>query len=239
LVNVGKLFKKAPPAVEPKEQLRAWRKVIKAEQRALDRQMRSTSRKFSPKKDRYWCNRTLLVGIEREEAKIRVTILDSNKRGDTDTMKMLAKELVASRRARERLLMSRTQLGSLEMQLTSQVAMQRVTQEFARSTEIMTLMNNLIRLPELNQTMQNMSKEMMKAGVIEEMMDDAISSALDEDDLEEDAEAEVDHVLEEILQSQFKDKNLNVPARASANQEEDVDVEEDSALQQRLSALRS
>lgn len=63
-----------------------------------------------------------------------------------------------------------------------------------KSTEVMKLVNDLIKAPQLNQTVQQMSKEMMKAGVIDEMMDDAIESAIDSDDIEEETDAEVDKV---------------------------------------------
>ncbi len=46
----------------------------------------------------------------------------------------------------------------------------------------------------LNQTMMEMSREMMKAGVIDEMMSDAIDSAVDGEDVEEETDAEVDRV---------------------------------------------
>ena len=63
-----------------------------------------------------------------------------------------------------------------------------------KSTEVMKLVNDLIKAPQLNQTVQQMSKEMMKAGVIDEMMDDAIEGAIDSDDIEEETDAEVDKV---------------------------------------------
>ena len=39
-----------------------------------------------------------------------------------------------------------------------------------------------------------MSKEMMKAGIIDEIMEDAMDSALDSEDMEDEADAEVDKV---------------------------------------------
>ena len=48
----------------------------------------------------------------------------------------------------------------------------------------------LIKVPEIQKTMQNMSKEMMKMGIIDEMMEDAMES-LDPEDIEEEADKEV------------------------------------------------
>lgn len=60
--------------------------------------------------------------------------------------------------------------------------------------QVMKVVNDLIKVPELNQTMQQMSREMMKAGLIEETMGEMMDDALDTDDIEEDADAEVDKV---------------------------------------------
>lgn len=58
----------------------------------------------------------------------------------------------------------------------------------------MKTVNDLIKVPELNQTMQTMSREMMKAGLIEETMGEMMDDVFDTDDIEEDADAEVDKV---------------------------------------------
>ena len=55
-------------------------------------------------------------------------------------------------------------------------------------------MNDLIRVPQLNATMAMMSREMMKAGVIDEMVSDMMDSAMDGEDLDEEADEEVDKV---------------------------------------------
>ena len=68
-----------------------------------------------------------------------------------------------------------------------------------KSTGIMKAMNGLVKLPEISMTMQEMSREMMKAGVIEEMMEDTLEGVLDTDgDIEEEAEEEVQKVLDEL-----------------------------------------
>lgn len=58
----------------------------------------------------------------------------------------------------------------------------------------MQAMQALLRLPEIAQTMQELSKEMMKAGIIEEMVDETMSGMEDEEEMEEAAQSEVDKV---------------------------------------------
>ena len=79
-----------------------------------------------------------------------------------------------------------------------------------KSAEIMRVMNNLVKLPEIAETMQSLSKEMVKAGVIEEMVDDVFDQ--EESDLDDEAEEEVDRVLAEITSDLF-DKAGSVPVQ--------------------------
>ena len=89
--------------------------------------------------------------------------------------------------------------------------MAKVTGSLQKSTEIMKLSNQLIRLPQISQTMREMSMEMtkvssysvvmaitfmilFKAGILEEMLDDTLNVE-DDEELEEEADAEVDKVL--------------------------------------------
>lgn len=91
-------------------------------------------------------------------------------------------------------------------------AMAKVTGALQKSTEIMKLSNQLIKLPQISQTMREMSMEWtkvrdhhaaelsdeylssMQAGILEEMMDDTLAIEEDEE-IEEEADAEVDKVL--------------------------------------------
>lgn len=78
----------------------------------------------------------------------------------------------------------------------TRAAQAKVMKHMQKSTQIMHLMNGLVKLPEISQTMQNLSKEMVKAGVIEELVDDAMGE--DEEEMEEEGQEEVDKVLAEI-----------------------------------------
>jgi len=54
----------------------------------------------------------------------------------------------------------------------------------------------LVKIPEVAATMRELSKEMMKAGILEEMMNDTFESLEDQEELEEAAEEEIDNVNE-------------------------------------------
>ena len=76
------------------------------------------------------------------------------------------------------------------MNMKTQLAIIRITGAVEKSTQVMSAMSRLIKIPEMQKTMNNMSKEMMKMGIIEELMEDAMES-LDPDDIEEEADKEV------------------------------------------------
>jgi len=93
----------------------------------------------------------------------------------------------------------------------------------------MAMMNRLVRLPQLNQVMMTMAREMEKAGLIEEIMSDAMG---DDDEIADAADEEVEKVLDEIT-SGLKNPVPNHDLLSKQKGEEDED------LQERLGALKA
>lgn len=71
-----------------------------------------------------------------------------------------------------------------------------------KSAVVMKHMNQMMKVPQISAVCQAMSKEMMKAGIIGEMVSDSFEM-LDNDDIDELADQEVDKVLFEITEGQF------------------------------------
>ncbi|GIY20475.1 charged multivesicular body protein 3 [Caerostris extrusa] len=217
---MGLFGKNEKPA---KDQVREWTSKLRKESFQLDRQIRA---------------------IQREEDKVKKTLKEAAKRGDTDVCKILAKEIVRARKAINRIYTSKAQINSVQMSMNHQLATLRVAGSLEKSTEVMKYMQNLVKIPEISKTMQEMSKEMMKAGIIEEMMEDTFESLDDQEELEEEAQQEVDKVLWELTAGQLG----TAPAAVSETLPE-TEVEgatattsksEDFAdMQERLEALRS
>ncbi|EDO34240.1 predicted protein, partial [Nematostella vectensis] len=164
------------PKKTPKEQVREWCATVRKENRQLDRQIRA---------------------IQNEEMKVKRSIKDAAKRGDKDVCNILAKEIIQSRKAVNKMYSSKAQLNSVEMQMKNQLATLRMAGAMEKSTEVMSMMQKLVKLPEIRQTMMELSKEMMKAGIIEEMVEDTFEG-MEEDDMEEAAQEEVDKILFEV-----------------------------------------
>ena len=217
------LFGKSP---DPKEQVSEWTKKLRKESNQIDRQIN---------------------GIRKEEAKVTKSLKDAAKKGDKDVCKVLAKEVVHSRKTVNKLYAAKANINSISMQMKGQLATLKVAGSLQKSTEVMKTMQQLVRLPEIQKTMMEMSKEMMKAGIIEEMLEDTMESITDTDDMEQEADAEVDKILFELTAgklgeapSAVKD-TLPAPAAATADPAAEDDESEDDMeeMQQRLQALRS
>jgi charged multivesicular body protein 3 len=131
------------------------------------------------------------------------------------------------------------------MNMSQQLSTLRVASAMEKSSSVMKSMQSLMKVQEISQVMQEMSREMMKAGIIEEMLDEVLDDQLEVDDeLEEEAQKEVDKVLWELTAGQLGSAPAAVsdtlPTVSEGATASVVDEDEDiSEMQQRLQALRS
>ncbi|XP_076151774.1 charged multivesicular body protein 3 [Alosa pseudoharengus] len=211
----------------PKDLINEWSLKIRKEMRVIDRQIRD---------------------IQREQEKVKRSIKDAAKKGQKDVCVVLAKEMIQSKRAVSKLYASKAQMNSILLSMKNQLSLLRVAGALQKSTEVMKAMQNLVKIPEIQATMRELSKEMMKAGIIEEMLEDTFEGMEDEEEMEEEAEAEVDKILFEITAGALGKAPSKVtdalpepePQGATAASEEEEEEEEDiEEMQTRLAALRS
>lgn len=155
-----------------------------------------------------------------------------------------ALELVRARRATARLNTAKAQLSSVQMQVNEAFAVRKIEGSIKASVGIMKDVNTLIRLPELAGTMQNLSVELMKAGIIEEMVEDVLPEDGDEL-MEDEAEGEIDKVLGEVLsrkETQLPAAPVPEPQKPAPAVEEEEEEDPEAMMDQmrnRLEALRS
>ena len=67
-----------------------------------------------------------------------------------------------------------------------------------KSGHVMRTMNELTRVPELAATMRGLSEEMVRAGIMEELVEETLESVGDEEGLDEEADEQVERVLTEL-----------------------------------------
>ena len=186
------------------------------------------------------------------DQKTRQYILAASKRGQKNPSqakqaaqetRTFAKEMIRIRKQSSRLATSKAQLQSVQMQVNEAFSVRKIEGSIKASTGIMKDVNTLVRLPELTGTMRELSQELMKAGIIEEMVGDS----LPDDELlegeDDEAETEVDKVLGEVLQGKLgKAKVDEKPSEEEPVAEEEDLENQEATLEQmrgRLEALKS
>lgn len=223
------LFGKTPQK-SPKDQCREWTNKLRKQGYLLDREVRK---------------------IENEEFKIQKDLKAAAKKNDKDVCLILAKELIRSKKAKSRLHQAKSQINSISMVIQEQMGTVRMAGSLQKSTEVMKSMQNLISVQNISTTMEELSREMMKTGIIGEMMDEAVEEAIDEEPIDEEAQAEVDKIMSEINVATGA-KLVNAPStseaaakqaveqQASTSKEAQPEDDEDMKLmQRRLDMLKS
>ncbi|KAI9728180.1 MAG: Vacuolar protein-sorting-associated protein 24 [Chrysothrix sp. TS-e1954] len=216
----------------PEEQKRRCNHIIRHNTRQLDRDIAS------------------LKGLE---GKTKNFIIQANKRAQRNPAqkkqaaqetRIFAKELIRVRRQHARLATSKAQLQSVGMQVNEAFSVRKIEGSIKASTGIMKDVNTLVKMPELTGTMRELSQELVKAGIIEEMVGDSLpdNELLDGED--EEAESEVDKVLGELLQDRLPENKTTEVERPEgvAVQPDEEDEDQQELLDQmrgRLEALKS
>mmetsp|Transcript_39699 Transcript_39699/g.63069 ORF Transcript_39699/g.63069 Transcript_39699/m.63069 type:complete len:221 (+) Transcript_39699:69-731(+) len=160
-----------------KEMVRAWQSKMRSEARAIERSIRT---------------------IEREEDKMRKDIQKMAKSNpDPQNISILAKSLVRSQKSKNRLYQTRANMKATENELGNIAATVRSTDAIKGSTAVMQQIGTLVNVTEISESMKEMSKEMAKAGFIQEIIDEA-QEAMDDVDVEEETALEVNKVLDEL-----------------------------------------
>lgn len=194
--------------------------------------------------------------LKQLDSKTRQFIVSSSKRAQrnpsqakqaTSETKTFARELVRIRKQTARLTTSRAQLQSVGMQVNEAFSVRKIQGSLQKSTGIMKDVNTLVRMPELSSTMHQLSAELVKAGIIEEMVDDAITDTATFEDEEVEADTEIDKILQEVLKGKLDQAAAPRPATPTtetpaAEPEEEQFEDQEATLEQmrgRLEALKS
>ncbi|CAK7204423.1 Vacuolar protein-sorting-associated protein 24 [Sporothrix eucalyptigena] len=196
--NIRALFQKP----DPQAQLRKCNQLLRSNIRKIDRD---------------------IANAKRVEITTKNLILQADKRAQRDPSRSqqaqrevrdFARELIRTRKQSARLVTGRAQLNSVQMQVSEAFAMRKIEGSIKASVGVMRDVNQLIRLPELAGTMQELSVELMKAGIVEEMVNETLpedDGALFEDE-EAEADSEVDKVLGEILKDRMASTGQVLPS---------------------------
>jgi len=163
---------------EAKLQAKEWQWQLKTEVKGLDREIKK---------------------IQAEETKMRKEIEACAAQGNVQSVQLLARQLVRSRKAVRRLERTKVSMHAVNLQLTTSIATMSTTSALRISADAMKNMNKIANVAEVGNTIGTMRQEMAKFAEAE----DGIEAMMLDSDEENDAAVEVQKVLEEMALDQM------------------------------------
>jgi len=206
--------------------------MLRQNQRALNKAMRDLDRERA--------------SMESQEKKIIADIKKMAKQGQMDAVKIMAKDLVRTRRYVKKFMLMRANIQAVSLKIQTLKSNDAMAQAMKGVTKAMATMNKQLKLPQIQKIMQEFEKQSEIMDMKEEMMNDAIDDAMGDEDDEEESDAIVSQVLDELglqMADQLSDlpvaKSVGAaakkqPAAAAAAAASDADAD----LEARLDNLR-
>jgi len=206
--------------------------LLRKNQRALNKAMRELDRERAK--------------MEQQEKKIIADIKKMAKQGQMDSVKIMAKDLVRTRRYVKKFMLMKANIQAVSLKIQTLKSQNAMAQAMKGVTRAMMNMNRQMKLPEIQKIMQEFEKQSEIMDMKEEMMNDVIDDAMGDDDEEEESDAIVTQVLDE-LGLQLTDEltgvptaggSLAVPGAKGKTPVAAAEADADADLQARLDNLR-
>jgi len=208
--------------------------IIKEQQKTINKSVREIERE----KNR----------LQRSESKIIADIKKAAAEGQMGAARVMAKDLVRTRKHVEKMYKMKTQLQAVSLRIQTVKSQASMADAMRGVTRAMMRMNRTINLPSLQQIMM----EFQKQSEIMDLKEDTIGDTMDEMWESDDEEAETDDIINQVLdeigiklESELVDAKpvaKQVPAAAAKappeKQAQAADVAADQELQNRLDNLR-
>lgn len=153
--------------------------------------------------------------MEQQEKKIIADIKKMAKQGQMDAVKIMAKDLVRTRRYVKKFILMRANIQAVALKIQTLKSNDAMAQAMKGVTKAMTTMNKQLKLPQIQKIMMEFEKQSEIMDMKEEMMNDAIDDAMGDEDDEEESEAVVAQVLDE-LGLQLTDQLSDLPSTGKA-----------------------
>mmetsp|Transcript_40258 Transcript_40258/g.72527 ORF Transcript_40258/g.72527 Transcript_40258/m.72527 type:complete len:225 (-) Transcript_40258:358-1032(-) len=221
------IFKKKPTAREQaKAASKETKTTVRVNQRQMDRDIRDLDRQEK-----------LLL----QQIKARAKAPGVNPQTDA-ALKAQAKQLVQTRKQKEKLYETKAQLSSVGMQATAMASQVSAITAVGSVTAALSSANSVMDAKKMSQTMAEFSRQNETSKMKEELLNDALADAFDESDVEEEADNVTAQVLAE-LGVELGDKMVGldapskVPPTGAATEEEEALMDALPDLKARLDAL--
>lgn len=171
--------------------------LLRQNQRALTKAMRELDRERQK--------------MEQQEKKIIMDIKKMAKQGQMDAVKIMAKDLVRTRRYVKKFILMRANIQAVSLKIQTLKSNDAMAQAMKGVTKAMSRMNSQLKLPQIQKIMMEFEKQSEIMDMKEEMMNDAIDDAMGDDEDEDESDAIVSQVLDE-LGLQMADQLSDLPA---------------------------
>ncbi|EJD73891.1 hypothetical protein LOAG_18723 [Loa loa] len=204
--------------------------MLRQNQRALNKAMRELDRERSR--------------LEIQEKKIIVDIKKMAKMNQMDSVKVMAKDLVRTRRHIKKFIMMKANIQAVSLKVQTLKSQDAMAQAMKGVTRAMQNMNRQLNLPQIQKIMMEFERQSEIMDMKEEMMGEAVDDAIADEGDEEETEAIVAQVLDE-LGIQMNEELSAIPTAQSSlkaadqnRQPQVVLSDADADLQARLENLR-
>ncbi|VDK54698.1 unnamed protein product [Anisakis simplex] len=205
--------------------------LLRQNQRALNKAMRELDRERSR--------------MEMQEKKIIADIKKMAKMGQMESVKVMAKDLVRTRHYVKKFIMMKANIQAVSLKVQTLKSQDAMAQAMKGVTTAMKSMNKQLNLPQIQKIMMEFEKQSEIMDMKEEMMGEAIDDAMTEETDEEESEAIVNQVLDELgiqmneeLGALPTAQGTLAPKASEAKQQPTALSDADADLQARLENLR-
>ncbi|XP_060558954.1 charged multivesicular body protein 2a-like [Ruditapes philippinarum] len=175
--------------------------MLRQNQRALNKAMRDLDRERAK--------------MEQQEKKVINDIKKMAKQGQMDAVKIMAKDLVRTRRYVKKFILMRANIQAVSLKIQTLRSNNAMAQAMKGVTRAMGTMNRQLKLPQIQKIMMEFEKQSEIMDMKEEMMNDAIDDAMGDEDDEEESDAIVGQVLDE-LGLQMADELTGLPSTGTS-----------------------
>jgi len=213
---------KKTPKELAKEAKRETKREVRSSQREMDRELRELDRQEKQ-----------LTKELKQRAKL-------TNNGKDPALAALAKQLVQTRKQREKIMTAKAHIGAVGMNATSMATQVAAASAIGNVSKAMKITNEAMNVKETTKILHEFQRENEKLEVKQEMMDDALMDAFDNDEIEEEADQLTSQVLAELgVEMDSKMVGLNAPSNNLQPVQEKMSTEEQEALDAMLPDLKS
>lgn len=195
VLNMGSMASKK---LTLEEQMKQNKRMIDRAVRELDREKRK---------------------LEQQQHQVEMDIKKAAKENQMGSVRIMAKDLIRTKRYVEKFYQMRTQLQAVGLRMQTMKSTEAMSRAMKGACSAMTRMNHALNLPALQRIMQQFAVESERMDMTEEVMEDAVDGVMDADGDEEDEEKVVSQVLDELgitRAGELPDAPGAVPAVAAA-----------------------